>query len=135
MAGDDSLISPIESVSVPSLSSGSSSQILSPGTVILLSICLYFHVARGRGTSWIRVRFNLGLCRFICSIITTRPLTNLWMFLRYKRPKTWCKIIISTIYTETPFILINLYYFTSHLQLSIFSPVYTKGSIKIFTGL
>ena len=43
----------------------------------------------------------LGLCRkrFICSIILTRPLTNLWMFLRYKRPKTWCKIIHSTIKT------------------------------------
>ena len=48
MAGDDSHISPIESVSVPSVSSDYSSGILSPGTVILLSICLYFYAARGR---------------------------------------------------------------------------------------
>ena len=48
MAGDDSLIYPIESVPVPSVSSDISSGILSPGTVILLSICLYFHVTRRR---------------------------------------------------------------------------------------
>ena len=51
MTGDSmavSLIYPIESVSVPSVSSDYSSGILSPGTVIFLSICLYFHVAHGR---------------------------------------------------------------------------------------
>ena len=93
-----SSISPIKAMSVSSLSSDSSaSTIYSPGTTMFLSICLYFHVACGRVAPSGFGRSNLVLLtkRFICLIITIRPLTNSRMFLHYKRPST-VKVFLST---------------------------------------